>query len=162
MAVFDKVKTTIQDFFNSTFGDEEANDESMFREMMEAGGYETEGNAALDKVYTPKDTPSAKVVNLPSYKGYEVLVCEPRAYEESMTIVKHLKERKTVIVNLHLLDREQSMRLVDFLCGATHALTGNQQRIGDSVFIFTPSNINLSSEAQKSKLLNDSYWTQPQ
>jgi len=161
LAVFDKVKSSIQDFFNSTFGDDEGNDE-IFKDMMAVDDYATEGNAALDKVYTPKDTPNAKVVNLPSYKGYEVMVCEPRAYEDAMTIVKHLKERKTVILNLHLLDREQSLRVVDFLCGATHALTGNQQKIGDSVFIFTPSNVNLSSEAQKSKLLNDSYWAQPQ
>ncbi|MBR6164038.1 cell division protein SepF [bacterium] len=160
MAVFDKVKSTIQDFFNSTFGDEE--DEGIFKEMMGVEDYATDGNAALDKVYTPKDTPNSKVVNLPSYKGYEVLVCEPRAYEESMTIVKHLKDRKTVILNLHLLDREQSMRLVDFVCGASHALMGNQQRIGDSVFIFTPSNVNLSStETQKAKSLSDSYWAQP-
>ncbi len=158
--MFDKVKSTIQDFFNSTFGDEEGDNE-IFKEMMAVSDdYATEGNAALDKVYTPKDTPNTKVVNLPSYKGNEVMVCEPRAYEDSMTIVKHLKERKTVILNLHLLDREQSLRVVDFLCGATHALTGNQQKIGDSVFIFTPSNVTLSSEAQKSKLA-DSYWTQP-
>ena len=156
--MFDKVKSSIQDFINSTFGDEEGNDE-IFKDMMSVSEeYATEGNAALDKVYVPKE--SSKVVNLPNYKGYEVMVCEPRAYEDSMTIVKHLKERKTVILNLHLLDREQSLRVVDFLCGATHALTGNQQKIGDSVFIFTPSNVNLSSESQKS--IRDAYWPQPQ
>jgi len=160
LAVFDKVKSSIQDFINSTFGDEEGTDE-IFKDMMSVSEeYATEGNAALDKVYVPKDNTSSKVVNLPNYKGYEVMVCEPRAYEDSMTIVKHLKERKTVILNLHLLDREQSLRVVDFLCGATHALTGNQQKIGDSVFIFTPSNVNLSSESQKS--IRDAYWPQPQ
>ena len=158
--MFDKVKSSIQDFINSTFGDDEGNDE-IFNDMMSVSEeYATEGNAALDKVYVPKDNTSSKVVNLPNYKGYEVMVCEPRAYEDSMTIVKHLKERKTVILNLHLLDREQSLRVVDFLCGATHALTGNQQKIGDSVFIFTPSNVNLSSESQKS--IRDAYWPQPQ
>ena len=164
MAVFDKVKSSIQDFINSTFGDDEGNDE-IFKDMMSVSEeYATEGNAALDKVYVPREatTTSSKVVNLPNYKGYEVMVCEPRAYEDSMTIVKHLKEKKTVILNLHLLDKEQSLRVVDFLCGATHALTGNQQKIGDTVFIFTPSNVNLSSESQKSKLIRDAYWVQPQ
>ena len=54
------------------------------------------------------------------------------------------------------------MRIVDFLCGATHALSGSQQKIGDSVFIFTPVNVALSAEAQKSNLYRDALWNQPQ
>jgi cell division inhibitor SepF len=73
-----------------------------------------------------------------------------------------LKERKTVILNLQLLDREQSQRIVDFLCGCTHALDGNQRKIGEFVFIFTPSNINLTQELVNSKLSVDARWNQPQ
>ena len=90
------------------------------------------------------------------------MVCEPRSYEDSISIVKHLKDRKTVVLNLHLLDKEQALRIVDFLCGATHALSGSQQKIGDSVFIFTPVNVALSAESQKSKFLRDALWNQPQ
>jgi len=61
-----------------------------------------------------------------------------------------------------LLDKEQSMRVVDFLCGCTYALDGDQQKIGDCVFIFTPRNINLNNEIQKSKLYRDALWNQPQ
>jgi len=105
---------------------------------------------------------ASNVVSHPGFKGYEVVVSEPRSYEESVSIVKQLKDKKTVILNLHLLDKEQAMRIVDFLCGATHALNGNQQKIGDSVFIFTPSNVALSAESQKSKFIRDALWNQPQ
>ena len=71
-------------------------------------------------------------------------------------------DRKTIVLNLHLLDKEQALRIVDFLCGATHALSGSQQKIGDSVFIFTPVNVALSAESQKSKFLRDALWNQPQ
>ena len=98
----------------------------------------------------------------PNYRGYEVLVCEPRSYDDSVDIVKQLKERKTIILNLHLLDREQSLRIVDFLCGATHALNGNQQKIGDTVFIFTPNNVSLTADTQKNKFLRDAIWSQTQ
>ena len=90
------------------------------------------------------------------------MVCEPRSYEDSISIVKHLKDRKTIVLNLHLLDKEQALRIVDFLCGATHALNGSQQKIGDSVFIFTPVNVALSAESQKSQLIRDALWNQPQ
>ena len=96
------------------------------------------------------------------YRGYEVIVCEPASYEDAMSIVKHLKDRKTVVLKLDMLDKETSLRIVDFLCGATHALGGSQQKIGDSVFIFTPVNVSLSADSQKSKFMKDALWSQPQ
>ena len=128
--------------------------------MGEGIEYPTEDNVALKPSYTSE--PKQKVVPINNYKGYEVVVCEPRSYEDSIAIVQHLKDRKTVVLNLHLLDREQALRIVDFLCGATHALSGSQQKIGDSVFIFTPVNVALSAESQKSKFLRDALWNQPQ
>lgn len=88
----------------------------------------------------------------------QVVVIEPRAFEESLEIIEHLRTKKSVILNLHLLDNAQSQRVVDFLSGATHAIDGNQQRIGDGVFIFTPNNVVITSEAEKSLALSDAFW----
>ena len=88
-----------------------------------------------------------------------VVVIEPRAFEEALEIIEHLRIKKSVILNLHLLDNAQSQRVVDFLSGATHAIDGHQQRIGDGVFIFTPSNVMISSEAEKGMAgLTDAFW----
>ena len=78
-----------------------------------------------------------------------------------MSIVKHLKDRKTVILKLEMIDRENALRIVDFLCGAAHALNGSQQKIGETVFVFTPMNVSLSAESQKSRFLKDALWSQP-
>ncbi len=159
MAVADKFKSVI-DFLTSGF--DNRGEDSMWDDMMNESSceYPTEDNVALKPSYTSE--PKQKVVPINNYKGYEVMVCEPRSYEDSISIVKHLKDRKTVVLNLHLLDKEQALRIVDFLCGATHALSGSQQKIGDSVFIFTPVNVALSAESQKSKFLRDALWNQPQ
>ena len=163
MAGTDKFKwSSILDFLTSGFRDTE---DSIYEDMMQgAEEYPVQDNLALNPSFTKEEqkTPSSKVVTHPNYRGYEVMVCEPRSYEDSIAIVKHLKDRKTIVLNLHLLDKEQALRIVDFLCGATHALSGSQQKIGDSVFIFTPVNVALSSEAQKSKFLRDALWNQPQ
>lgn len=157
MAVADKFKSVI-DFLTSGFDNRE---DSIYEEMMDENcEYPVEDNVALKPSYTSE--PKQKVVPINNYKGYEVVVSEPRSYEDSISIVKHLKDRKTVVLNLHLLDKEQALRIVDFLCGATHALSGSQQKIGDSVFIFTPVNVALSAESQKSKFLRDALWNQPQ
>ena len=163
--VSDKIKSIVG-FLTSGF-EREDDDESIFDGMRDELGmdeYPTDANAALEPMYAtrPKEKENAKVIAHPNYRGYEVLVCEPRSYDDSVDIVKQLKERKTIILNLHLLDREQSLRIVDFLCGATHALNGNQQKIGDTVFIFTPNNVSLTADTQKNKFLRDAIWSQTQ
>ena len=160
--VSDKIKSIVG-FLTSGF----ENRDDIFEDMAsEIDEYPVSDNLALEPMYSSRSnqqtTPASNVVSHPGFKGYEVVVSEPRSYEESVSIVKQLKDKKTVILNLHLLDKEQAMRIVDFLCGATHALNGNQQKIGDSVFIFTPSNVALSSESQKSKFIRDALWNQPQ
>ncbi len=90
-----------------------------------------------------------KVLGHPNSQTQQVIVIEPRAFEEALEIIEHLREKKSVLLNLHLLDTSQSQRVVDFLSGATHAIEGNQQRIGDGVFMFTPSNVVITSENQR-------------
>ena len=102
-----------------------------------------------------------KVLAHPNSNSYEVMVIEPRSFEESLDIVNNLREKKSVILNLHLLDAEQSQRIVDFLSGATHAIDGHQQRIGEGVFIFTPCNVSISSETEKARVIRDAFWNQP-
>ena len=116
----------------------------------------------------PKRGANLKVLGHPNaatQSSNQVVVIEPHAFEEALEIVEHLRARKSIILNLHLLDTSQSQRVVDFLSGATHALDGNQHRIGDGVFIFTPSNIVITSESQKALMetpepsaVNESYW----
>ena len=162
MALSEKIKEIIGALTDSITGGEEAYDEPDYNDGYEAT-YPTEKNAALDPVFseTPIRKSRANLRLLPQAKAgaHEVVVIEPKAYNESITIVEALKERKTVILNLQLLDREQSQRIVDFLCGCTHALDGSQRKIGDNVFIFTPSNINISQEFMNSKLSTDAMWT---
>ena len=84
-----------------------------------------------------------------------IVVTEPRAFEDSLEIVNHLKSRKTVIVNLQYLDRDLSQRVIDFVSGATLALDGTQERVGHGVFIFASMNTNLETETEGMKAYKD-------
>lgn len=115
----------------------------------------------VETLEEPKKTRKPlRVVEHPTSQKTQVVVIEPRAFEEALEIIEHLRAKKSVILNLHLLDTAQSQRVVDFLSGATHAIDGNQQRIGDGVFIFTPNNVSIRSEAEKSMAIEDAYWKQ--
>lgn len=123
--------------------------------------YMNQGNASMDTEQARRSKTNLKVLNHPSANSYEVTIVEPRAFDESLEIITHLRERKSVVINLHLLDNEQSQRVVDFLSGATHAIDGHQQRIGEGVFLFTPANVAISQDSEK-KSLRDSFWSNPE
>lgn len=133
--------------------------------------YDTDGTLALDTMYGTRvnNKPErsfdreSKVVSHPnSYKSGEVTVIEPRSFSEAAQIVKKLIDKKTVVLHLDLLDKEQSQRTIDFVCGAAHALDGTAKKISDMVFIFAPSNVSLSIEngAVQNKF-TESLWNKP-
>ena len=161
--ITDKVKSFL-DILVGPF--ESGREDDIFEDMAQdmETEYPTEANVALQPAFKPSRNQdrNLKVVPMANKSNHEVVVFEPRAYNESISIVEALKERKTVILNLQLLDREQSQRIVDFLCGCTNALDGNQRKIGEFVFIFTPNNINLTQEMVNSKLALDARWNQSQ
>lgn len=101
-----------------------------------------------------------KVLSHPHASAHEVMVIEPRSFDEALDVVNNLRGRKSMILNLHLLDAEQSQRVVDFVSGATHAIDGHQQRVGDGVFVFTPCSVNISVETEKTRIIRDAFWNQ--
>ena len=162
--VTDKIKSVV-DFLVKGFEPRESIFDDMAEEEYE-GDYEVQDNLAIDPAYSyqPKveKTQDLKVVNHPNYRGYEVRVIEPRSFDDAAQIVQHLKDRKTIVLNLHLLDKEQSQRTIDFVCGAALALNGKPQKVGDLVFVFTPSNVTLSVDVNANQnKFNDSLWRAP-
>ena len=101
-----------------------------------------------------------RVLSHPSVSAHELMVIEPRTFEESLEVVNNLRSRKSLILNLHLLDAEQSQRVVDFVSGATHAIDGHQQKVGEGVFVFTPNTVNISVETEKTRVMRDAFWNQ--
>ena len=74
----------------------------------------------------------------------EVLVMEPRTFEEMPQAIQALRERKSVVLNLTIMDPDQAQRAVDFVAGGTYAMDGHQERIGESIFLFTPNCVQVS------------------
>jgi cell division inhibitor SepF len=77
----------------------------------------------------------------------EVLVLEPRTFEEMPQAIQALRERKSVVLNLTMMDPDQAQRAVDFIAGGTYAIDGHQERIGESIFLFTPSCVQVSTQS---------------
>ena len=92
---------------------------------------------------------SSKVVGMPgiSNSASEVCLMEPRSFDEMPQTIQALRERKTVILNLTMMDPDQAQRAVDFIAGGTYAIDGHQERVGESIFLFAPSCVNVTSSS---------------
>ena len=77
----------------------------------------------------------------------EVVVVEPRTFEEMPQVIQALRERKSVVLNLTIMDPDQAQRAVDFVAGGTYAIDGHQERIGESIFLFTPNCVQVSTQS---------------
>ena len=90
---------------------------------------------------------SSNVVGMPgiSNSSSEVSLMEPRSFDEMPQAIQALRERKTVILNLTMMDPDQAQRAVDFVAGGTYAIDGHQERVGESIFLFAPSCVNVTS-----------------
>ncbi len=166
----------VQKFKSFWFGPADNYEREDFEDLFETSDdvYATNGQLALDPVQAepvmkplrPTSVMSGtggKVLEHPNAQPMsEVLVIEPRQFEESIDIVEHLRGRKSVLLNLHMLDNEQSQRVVDFLSGACWAIDGHQQRIGDGVFLFAPASVTINSEATQNKQIKEAFWTKTQ
>ena len=73
--------------------------------------------------------------------GSKMVLLEPRAMSESQQIADHLKNRDTVVVNLKRVTKEQAKRIIDFLSGTIYAISGDMEKIGRGIFLFTPNNV---------------------
>jgi len=78
-------------------------------------------------------------------KPNKITIIEPRVYSEAMNIAKHIIASDAVLINFHLVEEEQARRIVDFLTGTVYALDGDIQRVGNEIFLCTPSNIEIDS-----------------
>jgi len=75
----------------------------------------------------------------------EVLLMEPRSFDEMPRAIQALRERKTVILNLTMMEPDQAQRAVDFVAGGTFAIDGHQERVGESIFLFAPSCVTVTT-----------------
>ncbi|MEM8779516.1 MAG: cell division protein SepF [Cyanobacteria bacterium P01_G01_bin.49] len=75
----------------------------------------------------------------------EVVVVEPHSFDEMPQVIQTLRERKSVVLNLNVMEPEEAQRAVDFVAGGTYAIDGHQERIGESIFLFTPNCVKVST-----------------
>lgn len=87
-----------------------------------------------------------QVVNIHTTTQLQVVLVKPERYENSPEIADHLKERRTVVLNLESANKDTARRVLDFLSGVAYANDGQIKRVANSTYIITPYNVNLQGD----------------
>jgi cell division inhibitor SepF len=88
--------------------------------------------------FSPDLTPN------PQAWGAEVMVMQPASLEGVQEAVMALRDHATVLLNLSAMPAAEMQRAADFMAGGAFALDGQQQRLGERVFLFAPHFVQLS------------------
>ena len=84
-----------------------------------------------------------KVVNINTTTQLQVVLVKPDKFENASEIADHLREKRTVVLNLESTNKEIARRLLDFLSGVAYANEGKIKKVAISTYIITPYNVDI-------------------
>ena len=87
-----------------------------------------------------------KVVNIHATTQLKVVLVKPERFENASEIADHLKEKRTVVLNLESTNKDVARRLIDFLSGVAYAQDGKIRRVASATYIITPFNVDLMGD----------------
>jgi cell division inhibitor SepF len=110
----------------------------------ESGTGETQSSAR--NLFSPARKDTGKVVNINASTQLQVVLVKPERFESAAEIADHLRDKRTVVMNLEQTNKDVSRRLIDFLSGVAYAQDGKIKRIANNTYIITPYNVDLMGD----------------
>ena len=95
----------------------------------------------LDTGYTSVN--NDKVVNINTTTQLQVVLVKPEKFQDASTIADHLRDKRTVVLNLESTNKDVARRMVDFLSGAAYAQEGKVKKVAVATYIVTPYNVDI-------------------
>ena len=135
MSILDEVKK----IFNP-YEDEDDYDDEM--EAQEPAPFVDERPRAERKSVSMDDRRN-KVVNIAATTQLKVVLVKPERFEMASEIADHLKEKRTVVINLESTNKDIARRLVDFLSGVAYASEGRIKKVAANTYIITPYHVEM-------------------
>jgi cell division inhibitor SepF len=87
-----------------------------------------------------------KVISMHQQNQFKVVIIQPEAFDDAQSICEHLKNKKPIVVNLEMLEKETAQRIIDFLSGSVYALEGSIQKVSSGIFLIAPNNVDIMGD----------------
>ena len=95
------------------------------------------------------------IVGKGDHSQKKIMLFEPRVFSDAKQIASRLLHGQAAIINFERMDNQQSRRIVDFLSGVTYAIDGDIKRIGEQIFLCTPSEFSVEGMLNEAVKLQD-------
>lgn len=107
--------------------------------------YEEDGSPVADgESVEPRRR--GQLFSLNAQRQLEIVVLQPKTFDDARASADYLKMRRPVVVNLQGSEADLARRIVDFTSGVTYALDGHMLRVGDEIFLFTPQHVAITAD----------------
>lgn len=102
----------------------------------------TEEEASTLSTYEqPKDVGASKISS-----NTNIVLFEPRNFDEAEEIGRHIKNKRACCVNLHKMPSEYRQRIIDFLSGVVYGVDGSIKKVGENVILCSPKNLQVAGD----------------
>ena len=109
--------------------------------------YEEDDGPAPDGEMLEAPKRRGQLLSLHAQRQLEIVVLQPRSFDDARDGADYLKMRRPVVVNLQGTQADLARRIIDFTSGVTYALDGHMLRVGDQIFLFTPAHVAITADA---------------
>ena len=75
-----------------------------------------------------------------------IVLFEPRNFDEAEEIGHHIKSKRACCVNLHRMPSEYRQRIIDFLSGVVYGVDGSIKKVGENVILCSPKNLQVGGD----------------
>ena len=87
-----------------------------------------------------------KVVNIHATTQLKVVLVKPDRFESASEVADHLKDKRTVVLNLESTNKDVARRLIDFLSGVTYGVEGKIKKVSANTYIITPYHVDFEGD----------------
>ena len=81
-----------------------------------------------------------------------------QSFDDARRAADGLKEGLQQIINLEQTAPDMAERIIDFLNGSTYAIDGSVEKIGEQVYLFTPSTVLIDVEDKPAPVGRTSFF----
>ena len=136
--LFDNLKNVLRDNKDTLAQEEDLyGDGSYYGDgegAFDENGYDGEEGAVFDN--------NEEMQGASSRSGNVTLkVMKPTAYSDGPDIADKLMDGSTVVLNLEEMNKENAIRLIDFLLGVAHVLEADMKKVSANTIVIAPGGI---------------------
>lgn len=126
---------------------EEYEEEDMYSQQ---GGARSRARASVREV--EEANRPTKVISVNNgVSSSKMVITQPTCYNDVEEVGTYLKNKKSVIINLENVGKEDARRVLDFLSGATFMIEGNIQKVSSLIYLMTPRTVEIQNDLENAQ-----------